>query len=378
MSTPTARPITHLRSSTYYASGCFHICAFGGSCKSVCYDTPTAGPGIPTKVSTRTLSTSTPVPSTTAPSQISASPDTALAWTDLSWKSLTFEEHIHTTGTIVATLCCMVVLFTFVTKLLTYVLNDHPSNGRASIPKPPSKLIDVLLTSLSFIPAGRCGVCFETFERPAELKQCGHIFCETCIRNTLASISYCPLDGRELFVSTQPPNPQRQQQQRPTAAQMGPFAVLLQGPLIVMVSFGFLIFSIVLWNHYASIVALEFPEDPLILEVLLVLFAPLTFLQRSLLVIQIAMIHNSTEALSDLWDGRRRDDGVKIVWVVLSVIPTALTPWAFAAWLQVMLNFTVWLPFVGALKVRFGVIPWKLMSRDVLAAWWAVLINAHM
>lgn len=34
------------------------------------------------------------------------------------------------------------------------------------------------------------------------IKQCGHIFCDTCIRSTLATISHCPLDARVLFAST--------------------------------------------------------------------------------------------------------------------------------------------------------------------------------
>ncbi|KAF3002874.1 hypothetical protein E8E13_000395 [Curvularia kusanoi] len=74
-----------------------------------------------------------------------------------------------------------------------------PNNARTLAEHERDHLVLIAPVSLT----NECSICNERYsdtDRPVAIRQCGHIFCQTCIHSWLETgANTCPLDRRELF-----------------------------------------------------------------------------------------------------------------------------------------------------------------------------------
>lgn len=245
----------------------------------------------------------------------------------------------------------------FFEKTITYIFVYRPSSMRKSIEgkaSPPNKSIDTVIQTLTGSPPGKCSICFEDYCRPVRIKQCGHVFCDSCIRSTLASISHCPLDARELF----PDKAQSVQAQLQLQLQQGewvhpisviPFSFLIPGLGTATVSLALLLVEALF----------KIQGNTICTAIALIVIAPM---QRLLLARQMTMLLVSTNAMRlKLGQPVRLQGLFEIYWAIQFI----LTPWVFAAGAQMMLIVACWVPFLGAMKARFGVNPTHMISLAV-------------
>lgn len=93
----------------------------------------------------------------------------------------------------------MVVVANSINATLDLLFDHHiPSpHGDTS----PSNLISRAIRPVT-VPAGaECLICKDVFERPVSL-QCGHVYCEHCIRSALTRSDLCPLCTKTAFPTT--------------------------------------------------------------------------------------------------------------------------------------------------------------------------------